>query len=87
MFSFSPPQSVNEWGVILRSVDNKVRRSFLGMALASEGLSFAELPYHLIGLKRMLEPLLVPIHPGSQMMMFAASYHRSAMQVIIKACR
>ena len=73
-------QTVNEWGVILRDLDPGMRRKVLGLALATEGLTLADLSLDLIGLQRMLQNLLIPIHDGSSKLMFATSFHRGAMQ-------
>ena len=73
-------QTVNEWGVILRDLDPSTRRKILGLAFATEGLTLSDLPLELIGLQRMLQNLLIPVHAGSKKLMFATSFHRGAMQ-------
>ena len=74
-------QTANEWGVVLRDMAPAVRRQFLGMALATEGLTLSDLSIEHNGLQKMLRGLLVPVQDGSSKLMLATSYHRGAMQV------
>lgn len=70
---------MNEWGAVLRDFSDAQRRAFLGLALTNEGLNLDTLQS--LGLQRMLRNLTVPIRPGSAQQVFAASYHRIALQV------
>ena len=54
-------------------------RAFLRLALTNEGLNLDT--RHSLGLQSMLRNLTVPIRPGSAQQVFAASYHRIALQV------
>lgn len=70
---------MNEWGAVLRDFSDAQRRAFLGLALTNNGLNLDTL--HSLGLQSMLRNLTVPIRPGSAQQVFAASYHRIALQV------
>ena len=82
-------QTANEWGVVLRDMYPSIRRKFLSLSLATEGLNLEDI--HSVehkGLQRLkLRDLLVPVHAGSSKLMFSASYRRVAMQVISVNCQ
>ena len=75
------PQTTSEWMGILTGLSDSQRRVLLSLAIATEGLDLAQVPQHLSGLRKMLEPLTKPVYPGSSRCIFQAVFHRGALQV------
>lgn len=83
------PQTKAEWAGILMGLSDSQRRAFLSLAIATEGLDLVQMPQHLSGLRKMLEPLTKPVYPGASRRIFQAAFHCGALQVrsVSRECR
>lgn len=75
------PQTKAEWAGILMGLSDSQRRVLLSLAIATEGLDLVQMPQHLSGLRKMLEPVTKPVYPGASRRIFQAAFHRGALQV------